>query len=188
MWPEDEGEADVALAAAQGKPSVVVHKVAPGESLASIAEKYGVSPVDIKSSNNLRRNAVRVGQQLRITTTMPGYENTSVASTASRASSASKTKGSKSSAKSTPATTKAAAKKATPSYKIKNGESLSTISKRYGVSVAEIKKANGMSSDNLRAGKTLTIPAKKSAVKKSGSKKSGSKKSTSKKKRSKKRK
>ncbi|MDE7414618.1 MAG: LysM peptidoglycan-binding domain-containing protein [Muribaculaceae bacterium] len=42
------------------------HKVEPGESLASIAAKYGVGPEDIKTWNNLRRNSVRTGQVLRI--------------------------------------------------------------------------------------------------------------------------
>ncbi len=45
-------------------------------------------------------------------------------------------------------------------HKIKNGESLSSISKKYGVSIAELKRANGMTNDKLRAGKTLKIPAK----------------------------
>ena len=52
-------------------------------------------------------------------------------------------------------------------HKIKNGESLSSISKKYGVSIADLKKANGMKNDNLRAGKTLKIPAKSSSKKSS---------------------
>ena len=71
VWPDDMGEADVAFAATQGKASVIMHKVVAGESLASIAEQYGVTPAEIKASNNLRRNAVRVGQQLRISTSSP---------------------------------------------------------------------------------------------------------------------
>lgn len=42
------------------------HKVQPGESLADIAARYGVSPEEIKSWNNLRRNSLRTGQVLRI--------------------------------------------------------------------------------------------------------------------------
>lgn len=43
-----------------------VHKVASGESLQSIAELYRVSPDQLKIWNNLKRNSVRVGQQLVI--------------------------------------------------------------------------------------------------------------------------
>lgn len=165
-WPEDAGEADVALAATQGKPSIIVHKVAPGESLASIAEKYGVAPADIKKSNNLRRNAVRVGQQLRISTTAPGdaaalaSAQQQPAKSAAQASTTSKNSSKKTTKQSGPIT-----------HKIKSGESLSSISKKYGVSIAEIKKANGMKNDNLRAGATIKIPAK-STSKKSSKKKS----------------
>lgn len=42
------------------------HKVEPGESLASIAAKYGVGPEQLKEWNNLRRNSVRTGQVLKI--------------------------------------------------------------------------------------------------------------------------
>ena len=167
IWPEDQGESDVALAASQGKPSIIVHKVTAGESLASIAEKYNVTPEEIKRSNNLRRNAVRVGQQLRISTTTPQEVMESTVAVVTGKPVANKS------------TSKASSKKekqkkaAAPiTHKIRNGESLSTISKKYGVSIAAIKRANGMKSDALRAGKTLKIPAKGTMSKKSSKKKS----------------
>lgn len=52
-----------------GATTTVTHKVEPGETLATIAQKYHVSVQDIKSWNNMTRNAVRTGQMLRITTT-----------------------------------------------------------------------------------------------------------------------
>lgn len=45
-------------------------------------------------------------------------------------------------------------------YKIANGDNLSKIAKRFGVSIEALKKANGMTDDKLRAGQTLKIPAK----------------------------
>ena len=178
---------DVALAAGGGRGEAVVHKVEPGESLASIARKYGVSVDQIKKANNLRRNAVRVGQQLKISGAEPAAtegvqsraplmadlsDGEAEAPRQSKASASKAAKQSKQNKKQ---------KAAKPTiHKIRNGESLSTISKKYGVSVAELKKANGMTGDNLRAGKTLKIPVKGSTVSKS---KSGSKsKSKSKKK------
>ena len=140
VWPDDMGEADVALAAAQGKPSVIVHKVAAGENIYTIAEKYGVTATDIKKSNNLRRNAVRVGQQLRITTTTPGDATPVMAESApvrqsSQSSAASSRKNSKNSQSATTKSEKTA--KAAPAnpttHKIKSGESLSTISKKINI-------------------------------------------------------
>ncbi|KAF2519717.1 LysM peptidoglycan-binding domain-containing protein [Flavobacterium salilacus subsp. salilacus] len=43
-------------------------------------------------------------------------------------------------------------------HKIKSGEVLGTIARKYHVTVAQLKKANGLRSDNIRAGKTLKIP------------------------------
>jgi nucleoid-associated protein YgaU len=43
-------------------------------------------------------------------------------------------------------------------HKITSGDTLWGISKKYGVSVAAIKKANGMSSDKVVSGRTIRIP------------------------------
>lgn len=170
----------VASASSSKGVRTVTHKVKPGESLATIAETYSVTPEQIKSWNSLRRNAVRTGQLLRINTataegeaevltadaniTPTRGEQTWQPATPAASSKKSTTSKSKSAKAKTPVTT---------SHKIKNGESLSSISKKYGVSIADLKKANGMKNDNLRAGNTLKIPAK--GTNKSTSRKSSKK-------------
>ena len=47
---------------------------------------------------------------------------------------------------------------ATTSYKVRKGENLSTIAHKNNTTVAKIKKANGLSSDNIREGQRLKIP------------------------------
>ena len=42
-------------------------------------------------------------------------------------------------------------------YKVKSGDVLGKIARRYGVSVAQIKKWNHLKSDNIRIGQKLTI-------------------------------
>ncbi|MBT2144717.1 MULTISPECIES: N-acetylmuramoyl-L-alanine amidase [unclassified Rhodanobacter] len=44
-------------------------------------------------------------------------------------------------------------------HKVGRGESLSSIARQYGVSVGALKNANQISSNTVRAGTTLTIPA-----------------------------
>ena len=61
----------------------------------------------------------------------------------------------------------ASAKPKTTDHTIKSGENLTKIAKKYGVSVDELKRANNMTNDNLRAGKSLKIPSKSSGSKKS---------------------
>ena len=122
-----------------------------------------MTPEDIKQANNLRRNAVRVGQQLRITTSSPQavMETTVAAVTGKKTTSASSSQKAN--------TTKAATQKSTPkattasssTHTIKKGETLSVIARKYGVTVAALKSANGLKNDNIRAGQKLKIPAKK---------------------------
>lgn len=43
-------------------------------------------------------------------------------------------------------------------HKIKKGEVLGSIADKYNITVSQLKKANGLKSDNIRAGRTLKIP------------------------------
>jgi membrane-bound lytic murein transglycosylase D len=52
---------------------------------------------------------------------------------------------------------KVANQTATTVYTVRRGDNLGAIAKRYSVSVAEIKKWNKLSSNNISAGKKLTI-------------------------------
>ena len=60
------------------------------------------------------------------------------------------------------ASSSTAKKKATTSrrtryHRIRRGETLSTIAKRYGVTVSQLKRWNGMRSNRIRAGRRLKI-------------------------------
>lgn len=71
-------------------------------------------------------------------------------------------------------------------YEIKSGENLTTIAKKHGVTVEELKKANNMKDDKIRAGETLKVPSKSAGKKGSkgdSRKKSNKNKSSKKKKR-----
>lgn len=57
---------------------------------------------------------------------------------------------------------KTAPPKPKPTYvKVQQGDTLSSISRRTGVPVSSLKSYNGMKSDFLRAGQTLTVPPRK---------------------------
>lgn len=186
-----------------GKGSKTVsHKVEPGETLAAIAKKYDVTTQDIKSWNNLTRNSLRTGQMLRITTSAAiadasGAREVAPAKTESKSSYPPKQENWKSGAKNEQASSsrtsktqgsgskkstkkKSASSAAPKSYSVKSGDNLTTIAKKHGTTVAELKKANGLKGDALRPGQTLKLPAKAKA---SSSKSKSSKSSKSKKKR-----
>lgn len=55
-------------------------------------------------------------------------------------------------------------------HKVRRGESLGIIAKQYGISVSELKQANDMKNDRIRAGKSLLIPIKVTPKKSTGKK------------------
>lgn len=156
-----------------GQSQTIVHKVKAGETLASIAKTYEVTPDAIKQENSLRRNAVRVGQQLRITTSSPqAMMETTVAAVTGKTQSSKNTSSTANTAqKNTSAQKGQSASKnnasqssksgATTTHTVKKGETLSTIAHKYGVTIAALKNANGLKSDRINAGQKLKIPAKK---------------------------
>ena len=67
--PEGRGkrfEKEVEVWKSTFKPSLVVHKVSPGDTLDSIALKYNSTRQQICSWNNISGNKIRVGQMLKI--------------------------------------------------------------------------------------------------------------------------
>ena len=179
---------DRQIPSSSSSASSISHKVASGETLTSIAAKYGVQAADIRSANNLRRNAVRIGQVLTINGVAPekvaavqkeaeslvavvtsdkAPEKAAPAQTQAqqkaqtrKKDTPAKTAAKKETAKNTRKKDTATKSKAT-THTIKSGENLGRIAKKYGVTVDAIKKANGMKSDAIRAGAQLKIPAKK---------------------------
>ncbi len=55
-------------------------------------------------------------------------------------------------------------------HKVKKGESLGIIARQYGISVSELRQANDMKNDRIRAGKSLLIPIKVTPKKSTGRK------------------
>ena len=152
--------------------------MAAGETLASIAALYGVTPAEVKRWNNLRRNSVRVGQQLRVA--VDAQAETSVSADSSVPASRQQVSPAKAKRQSKSASSskkgKKGRKEAKPTqHSIKNGENLTVIAKKYGVSVDEIKRANNMKDDDIRAGKSIKIPSKGTSKKKTASKRKNKK-------------
>ena len=184
IWAEPIATKNSDTGKNKGNAHTIIHKVQPGETLASIAQTYEVTPDHIKQANNLQRNAVRVGQQLRITSSSPqavmettvvavtnnANNNAAAQKTVSTAQKAANTKkpatNTKTATKTTTQKKNQSTTKSTPSnHNIAKGENLTTIAKKYGVTVDELKKANNMKDDKIKAGDQIKIPSKKKAAK-----------------------
>lgn len=164
------------------KEEVIVHEVRRGETLKSIADKYGTNTSRIKKENDLTSNTINRGQKLQITVykkVLADDNNSSKKSESSTKRVESPKKGKDTKADKRRERTKKETK--AKSHTVKSGESLDRIARKYGVSVNELKKANNIKkNDNtIHPGDKIKIPSKKS--KSSSKKKSKSKKSSKKK-------
>ena len=121
----------------------IAYKVRSGDNLGKIAARHHVTVNQIKSWNHLKSTTIRVGQTLYI------YSS----STPSKSTSASASKAP--SATSKPATSSDQA----TTYKVKQGDSLYKIAKRYGTTADKLMKYNGISS-KLKIGQIIKIPPK----------------------------
>jgi len=108
-----------------------VHKVERGDTLSRIARRYRVSEQELASMNGLKsRHAIREGQVLRL----PTGDAPAVAVVAAAADS-------------------------DGSYRVRQGDTLSAIARRFGVREAELAASNGLRDRNaLAVGQALQVP------------------------------
>lgn len=116
------------------------YKVQKGETLSTIAKKYGVTVDQLKKLNNLTSNTIKTNQVIKV----PVKVQVEVDD-----------KG---------VTTKKTTKTTTKTHAIKWGDTLGGIAKKYGTTVDELKEYNGLKSDTINAGRTLKIPIKTEIV------------------------
>ena len=110
--------------------AVIRHKVRQGETLASIARKYKTSVEAIVSLNRLGKRRVVAGQRLNVPIVKAGE------------------------AVSYEKRTKTARG---GEYKVQKGDTLSSLARKYGTTVAEIKRSNKLKGDSLNFGQVLRI-------------------------------
>ena len=123
-----------------GPGRYIRHRVRPGETVASIAKRYRVSGQSIYSCNRINRNK-RLSQQTRYVR-IPIYS-------AETASAKQKTTGGKNASSAGSAKT----------YKVRKGDTLFSIATRFNVPVAKLKQANRLTTNEIKYGTTLKIPA-----------------------------
>ena len=117
----------------------MTHTVKPGESLYAIGKKYQVNTEEILAANQLSSETIRVGQKLVV----PGFE-------AKRGNSVTKNV--------SPSEGEAAgASKVPKMHKVKKGETLASIAKKYGLEAEDLKEINELKGPKLKAGQVIRL-------------------------------
>lgn len=125
--------------------------VKSGDSASAIAKKCGCTTRDLIACNGLKNaNSIRVGQTLKL----PDFAKAPAGAEATAGHKAGKHA----------VSGKAGHNLAGGAYTVKAGDSLGKIAHQHGTSVAAIKSANNLTSDNIRLGQKLVIPAGKAGV------------------------
>lgn len=113
------------------------HKVKRGETSASIAHRYGISVNALLTYNGLSaKRGVRVGQQLKV----PLREVRSKKDTSGQASKPDKSQNEQ-----------------ITRYKVKKGDTLSSVAKRFKTSPSEIRRLNNIKGDAIQSGRIIKV-------------------------------
>ena len=121
-------------------PMYVYHRVRRGDTLSGIAERYKSSVRAISRANNIgRSHRIIAGKVLKIPSRNASGVNTT-----------------------------AAAQRLKPGksirYKVKRGDNLWNIARKFGTTTKQIKSVNKLASANLKIGQVLTISSEKKSV------------------------
>lgn len=111
------------------------YPVRSGDTLSRIASDFGVPIGWIRQGNQLRNDRLQIGQILMIPNSGDDLDSLRGGTAGIREQ----------------------------RYTVRNGDSLWTIAQRFGTSVKEIKRANGLRNDSLRPGDRLMIAMAKSS-------------------------
>lgn len=112
-------------------PVLRPYVVRQGDTLSGIAQRHGSSVSAIRQLNQLKSNQLRIGQQLSI----PGPTGLQATLASAAPAPLSRT------------------------HKVGSGDTLSGLAVRYGVTAAQLRAWNQLSSDRLKVGQTLRIQA-----------------------------
>ncbi|HEY6915146.1 MAG TPA: LysM peptidoglycan-binding domain-containing protein, partial [Paludibacter sp.] len=114
------------------KQKPTTYKVRKGDNLNTIASKFNISIDDLKEINNLQKNKITVGQELKISQTVAASNSKeSVQKPESPANAV--------------------------THKVRKGENLASIAEKFNMTVDELKDLNGLTSSKINYGQQLVV-------------------------------
>ncbi len=120
--------------------SYIYYRVKRGDTLGEIARRYGVSVRQLKEWNRLRGDRIYVGQRLIVGVKKEAIKREESGEELTK-------------------------KISYIYYRVKRGDTLGEIARRYGVSVRQLKEWNRLRGDRIYVGQRLIVGVKKEAIK-----------------------
>lgn len=119
-----------------GAVALATYKIKKGDTLAKIASANGITMKALTDANpGLDPKKLQIDKELKL----PAAKKTMAAAAGTATSGGAVSEGT--------------------SYTVVKGDTLTGIARKFGVTVPEIRKANGLKTDSIAAGKKLKIPA-----------------------------
>ena len=134
--------------------SGVFYRVRRGDTLVTIADRFGVTLNDLRHWNHVRGNSIGVGRRLRVAAPAEANE----AST-SRSSSKSVSTRRSTEPKGDPPKSATERNGRSKSYRVRHGDTLGSIAARFGVSTADLRRWNHIRGNIIHAGAVLLVAA-----------------------------
>jgi membrane-bound lytic murein transglycosylase D len=113
------------------------YRIASGDTLGSIARRFGVSVQKLMAWNGLPNTRIRAGRYLLVQSGAGGGRSTTNAASASSSN---------------------AGRTPTGRYTVRRGDNLTEIASRYRVSVSDLRAWNGLRGSSIQAGQVLRVP------------------------------
>lgn len=113
----------------------IYHTAKKGDTLKKIAKQYSISEKELKETNNLKTDKLKVGQQILVKNTSPNIEDSRKTFYKEKSLDAEEEK----------------------TYTVKKGDNIWRIAKRFDISVEGLKEINGLTGSSLKTGQKLVV-------------------------------
>ncbi|MBK0348401.1 LysM peptidoglycan-binding domain-containing protein [Aerococcaceae bacterium zg-ZJ1578] len=133
----------------QPSTSSSTYTVASGDTYWALSKRFGVSVADLQAMNAASGSSLYVGQTIKVPGQATSSSSTTSATTSTTTPTVSATTNRTETAK--PATT-------TGQYTVNAGDTYWALSKRFGISVADLQAMNAASGSSLYVGQTIKVP------------------------------
>jgi LysM repeat protein len=137
----------------------ILHKVDAGQTLYAVMRRYGVPVGEIKAANAGMADNLRTDQVIRVPYSPP-KSNRASAREERVAAREEKKKNEEKKTEPVVATPPPTAKVPAGIHKVEQGQTLYSIAVKYGVLMADVRKWNGLTSDNVQLGQDLIVSEK----------------------------